>query len=36
MLNFKPGMTTEELDAVGHEDADINNDGKPNTKSDRI
>jgi hypothetical protein len=31
----KPGMTTEELDAVGHEDADINNDGKPNTKSDR-
>ena len=31
----KPGMTTEDLDAVGHEDADIDNDGKQNTKSDR-
>jgi hypothetical protein len=31
----KPGMTTEDLDAVGHEDADIDNDGKQNTKSDQ-
>ena len=31
----KPGMTTEDLDVVGHEDADIDNDGKQNTKSDR-
>ena len=31
----KPGMTTEKLDPIGHEDADIDNDGKKNTKSDR-
>jgi len=29
------GMTHEALDPVGQEDADIDNDGKPNTKSDK-
>ena len=31
----KPGMTTEDLDPIGQEDDDINNDGKKNTKTDR-
>lgn len=31
----KPGMATEELDPVGQEDNDIDNDGKKNTKTDR-
>ena len=31
----KPGMTTEDLDPVGQEDDDIDNDGKKNTKTDR-
>lgn len=31
----KPGMTTEDLDPVGYEDSDMNNDGKKNTKTDR-
>ena len=30
-----PGMTRESLDPVGHEDSDIDNDGKKNTKSDK-
>jgi hypothetical protein len=31
----KPSMTTEDLDPIGQEDDDINNDGKKNTKTDR-
>ena len=31
----KPGLANEDLDPVGQEDADIDNDGKENTKSDK-
>ena len=31
----KPGLANEDLDPIGHEDADIDNDGKKNTKTDK-
>jgi len=34
-LRAKKGITQEALDPVGNEDADIDNDGKPNTKKDK-
>jgi len=34
-MRERKGIKTEALDPVGHEDADVDNDGKKNTKSDK-